>query len=137
MSIPSGSLSTESSYQLQSAYQRTPATYSAPATATPHTAARVPDVNSATQGIRPQTSQRPFLERLQNQGGNLKVNSKMKQAKAAPAQIRPTTQMTSLHRRWSYSPVRLASSRTESKGASSFSSVKTRKQINSDWDDVK
>ena len=137
LSVPSGSLSTESSYQLQSAYQSTPATYSAPATVTPHTAARVPDVNSATQGIRPQTSQRPFLERLQNQGSDLRGNGSTKQAKAAPAEIKPTTQLTSLHRRWSYSPVRLASNRSESKKASSFSSVETREQINSVWDDVK
>ena len=139
LSIPSGSLSTESSYQVQSAYQPQPtsATYSTPAAVTPHTAARVPDVNSATQGIRPQTSQRPFLERLQNQGSSNSFNSKTKQAKAAPARIKPTTQLTSLHRRWSYSPVRLASSRTESQGASSFSSVETRQQINSAWDDVK
>ena len=139
--VPPGSLSTDSSYELQSAYQSTPA-YSAPPQSpinlSPHTAARVPDVNAATRGVRPQTSQRPFLDRLQNQGSNNGFQSKLKQAKAAPAPIKPKTQLTSLHRRWSYSPVRLASNRSESKGvASSFSSVETREQINSVWDDVK
>lgn len=138
--IPSGTLSTDANYQLQSAYQNTPA-YSAqpqsPMNMSPHTAARVPDVNSATRGVRPQTNQRPFLDRLQNQGSNEAYQSKLKQAKATPAQIKPKTQLTSLHRRWSYSPVRLASNRSESKGPSSFSSVETREQINSAWDDVK
>jgi len=142
--VPSGTLSTDSSYELQSAYQQTPA-YSAPSystptpvTATPHTAARVPDVNSATRGVRPQTSQRSFLDRLQNQGSSKGFNSQLKQAKAAPKKIKPKTQLTSLHRRWSYSPVRLASNRSDSaKSRPSFSSVETQRQINSAWDDVK
>ena len=138
--VPSGSLSTDASYELQSAYQSTPA-YSVPTQSpinmSPHTAARVPDVNSATHGVRPETSQRPFLDRLQNQGSNNNYPSKLKQAKATAAPIKPKTQMTSLHRRWSYSPVRLASNRSEAKVASSFSSVETRQQINSAWDDVK
>ena len=138
--VPSGSLSTDASYELQSAYQSTP-TYSAPSQTpihvSPHTAARVPDVNSATRGVRPESSQRPFLDRLQNQGSSNGYSGKLKQAKATPAPIKPTTQMTSLHRRWSYSPVRLASNRSEAKGASSFSSVETREQINRAWDDVK
>jgi len=140
MPIPSGTLSTDSSYEMQSAYQSTP-DYStpmrSPSDVAPHTATRLPDVDSATQGIRPQTSQRPFLERLQNQGSSNRFDGKMKQAKAAPTQIKPKTQLTSLHRRWSYSPVRLASNRSESKGTSSFSSVETREQINSAWDNVK
>ena len=138
--IAPGSLSTESSYELQSAYQSTPS-YSVPSQspldASPHTAARIPDVNSATRGVRPETSQRPFLDRLQNQGtNNDRYPSTLKQANGAPAVIKPKTQLTSLHRRWSYSPVRLASNRSESKGAS-FSSVRTREQVNSAWDDVK
>lgn len=136
--IPSGTLSTEGSYELQSAYKSTPAYTSqpqGPINTLPHTA-RVPDVNSATRGVRPVTSQRPFLDRLQNQGSNNNVTGALKQATATPEPIKPKTQLTSLHRRWSYSPVRLASSRTAAK-ASSFSSVETRKQINSAWDDVK
>ena len=140
--VPPGTLSTESSYQMQSAYQQPAPTpsYSTPAsvTATPHTAARIPDVNSATQGVRPQTNQRSFLERLQNQGSSNTSSSQMRQAKAAPKTIKPKTQLTSLHRRWSYSPVRLASSRSDSTtDRSAFSSVDTHKQINSAWDDVK
>ncbi len=138
--VPSRSLSTDASYELQSAYQSTPA-YSVPPQSpinmSPHTAARVPDVNSATRGVRPEASQRPFLDRLQNQGSSNGYSGKLKQAKATPAPIKPKTQMTSLHRRWSYSPVRLASNRSETKVAASFSSVETREQINSAWDDVK
>jgi hypothetical protein len=139
--VPAGSLSTDASYELQSAYQSMPA-YTAPSqnpiSALPHTAARIPDVNSATRGVRPQTSQRPFLDRLQNQGSSHGYQTKLKQAKVAPAPIKPKTQLTSLHRRWSYSPVRLASNRSDSKRmTSSFSSVQTREQINSAWDDVK
>ena len=91
---PSGTLSTDASYQMQSAYQAIPQatpSYSTPApvTATPHTAARIPDVNSATQGVRPQTNQRSFLERLQNQGSSKQSSSQMRQAKAAPKVIKP------------------------------------------------
>ncbi len=139
--VPSGTLSTASNYQLQSAYQPGPSFDSAPAAtvAAPHTAARVPDVNSATRGVRPQSSQRPFLHRLQDQGSHKDFNnSSNKQAVTTPRQIKPKTQLTALHRRWSYSPVRLASNRADaSVSRSPFSSVETRREINSAWDDVK
>jgi hypothetical protein len=145
--IPSGTLSTEGSYDVQSAYQVTPS-YSTPAYAAPvaspdrtlqHTA-RIPDVNTATQGVRPQSNQRPFLDRLQDQGSQRNFERQTKQAKLAPLQkktIAPQTRMTSLHRRWSYSPVRLASSRSDVAAGSTFSSVDAREKINSAWDDVK
>ena len=144
--VPTGTLSTgssyESAYQPQPSYQSTPNYPAAsPTTAMPHTAARIPDVNSATQGVRPQSTQRPFLDRLQNQGTSSDFNSQLKQARSAPAVNKPLeqkTRMTSLHRRWSYSPARLASTRSDvTKSRSSFSSVETRERINSAWDDVK
>lgn len=136
---PSGTLSTDASYEMQSAYQSMPSyPTSASATATPHTAARVPDVNSATRGVRPQSSQRPFLERLQNQGSSNDFIRQTKQASLAPTNIQPTTRLTALHRRWSYSPVRLASNRSDTTiNRGTFSSVETRQEINRVWDDVK
>lgn len=145
--VPSGTLSADASYELRSAYQiPTPrrSTYSLPVS-TPqpvlqHTA-RVPDVNTATQGVRPQTNQRPFLDRLQDQGSRNDLKTEVKQAKLAPLQRQPLvaqTQLTSLHRRWSYSPVRLASNRSAiTEGRPSFTSVTSRQNINSAWDDVK
>lgn len=153
--VPRGTLSADASYELRSAYQNPTyqnpsyqnptsqrSSYSLPVStgqpALEHTA-RVPDVNTATQGVRPQTNQRPFLDRLQNQGSRNDFKSELKQAKLAPLQRQPLvaqTQLTSLHRRWSYSPVRLASNRSAD-ARPSFTSVTAMQQINSVWGDVK
>jgi hypothetical protein len=122
---PSGGINTGNTYQVQS--------YSP---ATPHTAS-AGDIRSATHGVRPVTRQRCFIDRLENQSGN-RNNADTTQA-SRRNDIRPTTEMASLRRRWSYSPVRMASNVKNS--TAPFASVGkaskvNRQQINSAWEDV-
>lgn len=121
---PNGGINTANTYQVRS--------YSP---ATPHTAS-AGDIRSATQGVRPENRQRSFVDRLENQG---RSNADTTQANRRN-DIRPTTEMASLRRRWSYSPVRMASNVKTS--TAPFASVGkaskvNRQQINSAWEDVK
>ena len=129
LSIPSQGIDTGNTYQVQS-YKP----------ATPHTAS-AGDIRSATQGVRPSNRKRSFVDRLENQGGS-GSNSADRYTTQADRRndIQPTTEMRSLRRRWSYSPVRMASNVPTSNAP--FMSVGkaskvNRQQINSAWDDVK
>ena len=123
---PSGGIDTGNTYQVQ-----------AFSPATPHTAS-AGDIRSATQGVRPSNRQRSFIDRLENQSGS---GSSADTTQADRRNdIRPTTEMASLRRRWSYSPVRMASNVKTSNAP--FASVgkaskANRQQINSAWNDVK
>ena len=125
---PSGGIDTGNTYQVQSF---TPAT--------PHTAS-AGDVRSATQGVRPSNRQRSFIDRLENQGSSRNSADRKTIQADRRNDIRPTTEMASLRRRFSYSPVRMASNAKTS--TAPFASVGkaskvNRQQINSAWEDVK
>ncbi len=125
MSIPSGSIDTANTYNVPSVPQHT---------------ASVPDIRSATQGVRPPVRQRSFIDRLENQGGSNAPSDRYTTQADRRNDIRPTTEMRELRRRWSYSPVRMASnvksSNTPFRSVGRASSV-NRQQINSAWEDVK
>ena len=124
--IPSGGIDTSNTFQAQS---YTPAT--------PHTAS-AGDIRSATQGVRPSNRQRSFIDRLENQGSSRNSGSTTQADRRND--IRPTTEMASLRRRWSYSPVRMASNVKTSTvpfGSVGKASKVNRQQINSAWEDVK
>ena len=126
LSIPSGGIDTGNTFQAQSF---TPSV--------PQTASAADSIRSATQGVRPSNRQRSFLDRLENQGSSR--NNFTTQADRRN-EIRPTTEMASLRRRWSYSPVRMASNVKTSTvpfGSVGKASKVNRQQINSAWEDVK
>ena len=138
--IPTGTLNTGGSFQAQSVQappaQYTPAQY----TPTPHTAS-APDIRTATQGVRPATRQRSFLDRLENKGSNADRSDRYTTQADRRNDIRPKTEMQSLRRRWSYSPVRMASNKTSS-APTRFTSVSQptkvdRQRINDAWEDVR
>lgn len=124
--IPSGGgINTGNTYQVQS--------YSP---ATPHTASAADSIRSATRGVRPSNRQRSFIDRLENQGSNSATRNTTQADRRND--IRPTTEMASLRRRWSYSPVRLASNvKTTTFASVGKASKVNRQQINSAWEDVK
>ena len=123
--LPSGGINTSNTYQVQS---YTPVT--------PHTASASDRIRSATQGVRPSNRQRSFIDRLENQG-SARGSADTTQANRRN-DIRPTTEMASLRRRWSYSPVRLASNvKTTTFASVGKASKVNRQQINSAWEDVK
>ena len=126
--IPSGGgIDTGNTYQVQS--------YSP---ATPHTASAADIIRSATQGVRPSNRQRSFIDRLENQGANRSNEDRRTTQADRRNDIRPTTEMASLRRRWSYSPVRMASNvKTTTFASVGKASKVNRQQINSAWEDVK
>lgn len=125
--VPPRGINTGNTYQVQS-YRN----------ATPHTAS-ASDIRSATQGVRPVARQRSFIDRLENQSGSKSSADRFTTQADRRNDIRPTTEMASLRRRWSYSPVRMASNvkTTVPFGSVSKASKVNRQQINSAWEDVK
>jgi hypothetical protein len=128
LSIPRSGIDTANTYQVQS--------YSS---AAPHTAS-AGDIRSATQGVRPSNRRRSFVDRLENQSGSRNSAERYTTQANRRNDVRQTTEMASLRRRWSYSPVRLASNVKTSNVA--FGSVDkaakvNRQQINSAWEDIK
>lgn len=119
---PSGTLTTGSTWSTQRP------------TAAPHTAA-VPQIRTATEGVRPQQRQPSFLERLENQGASRKETTGSYRQADLENQFKPRTEMQSLRRRWSYSPVRMASN--DLSLPATGGSDHRLKSINDAWEDVK